>query len=641
MLSNGYNILAEYVVLFFALLTLVLMLYTKPKKTRLFGVCLRGLLLSIMAAVCQMGLFFSGQTPEIYGAGKFGMFFLIFILLYCLIIIYMFTYVYLYATNENRKNLINYYIKVTLVCAVYIAAAFYLLATGKMISQTESGVEFKGFIAFYTIVGIVCNVAIVVVTLVKRKYIPRNVVYYLMIYVPINLVLLVAQLFEEKIVFSSATYVTPFIMFYILFHSMPYKEIGGCQGQESLETRCIDNNRHNKKCTMVLLYFPQLKNLEITIDSEFVNVIADEMCKEFEQLDRKIYNHRISRSTYVICIQRREEQRVKELIRQMEAIVRQHLDRAPFRMYYKMIAFENKKKFEQTRMMNGLFQFLLEKYGNGSDSLCYLATEEDFADFLENYKIEQVLLSIRNQMNLDDEHVLCYAQPIYSVKNNSFCTAESLMRMQIDGKMIFPDRFIPLAEKNNCIHALTCIMINKVCKKVRELKEDYEFDAITINCSASELSDRNFYKAVLQIIQKNKIEPTNIRLELTESMMIDNYEAVMYNMAQLNQAGIKFYLDDFGTGYSNFERIINCPFNTIKFDKSMLYKALDDENMNDLMTYMVGIFKKQGLEMLVEGVEDGVQNQYSIDHGFDYIQGYKYAKPQPIDELVNYFRCKK
>lgn len=640
MLKNGYNLMAEYVVLFFALLTLVLMLYTKPKKTRLFGVCLRGLLLSIAAVVCQMGLFFSGQTQEKYGTGYFGLLCLIFICVYCLIIIYLFTYVYLYATNENRKSLINYYIKVTIVCAVYLVIAFYLLATGKMVSLTESGVEFRWFIVFYTIVGIICNVSILIVSLLKRKYMPRNAFYHLMIYVPINLVLLVAQVFETKIVFSSATYVTPFIMFYILFHSMPYKDIGGCQGQDSLETRCADNNRHKKKSTMVLLYFPQLKNLEITTDSEFVNIIADEMCKEFEQLDRKIYNHRIDRSTYVVCIQGRGEQRVKELMNRMESIVVEHLQNAPFHMYYKMIAFENKENFEQARMVNGLFEFLLEKYGKGSDSLCYMATEQDVADFFENNKIEQVLLSIRNQMDLDDEHVLCYAQPIYSVQNNSFCTAESLMRLQIDGKMIFPDRFIPLAERNNCMHVLTCIMINKVCKKVRELKEDYEFDAITINCSASELSDRNFCKDVLRIIRNNEIVPTKIRLELTESMMIENYEAVMYNMVQLNQSGIEFYLDDFGTGYSNFERIINCPFHTIKFDKTMLYRALDDESMNDLMTYMVRLFKKQGLKMLVEGVEDEVQNKYSIEHGFDYIQGYKYAKPQPMDELVNYFYCK-
>lgn len=429
MLRNGYNLLAEYVVLFFALLTLVLMLYTKPKKTRLFGVCLRGLLLSISAIICQMGLFFGGQYKEMYGTGYFEFLCVIFIMVYCLIIIYLFAYVYLYATNENRKNLTSYYVKVTLVCAGYLAVAFYLLGSGRMVVITESGVVFKWFIVYYTLVGVICNASIVIVSMLNRSFIPRNVLYNIMTYVPINLVLLIAQMFDTKNVFLSATYVTPFIMFYILFHSVPYKKVGGCQGQDSLETRCIDNNRHNRKYTMVLLYFPQLKNLEITEDSEFVNIIADEMCKKFEQLDKKIYNHRIDRSAYVSCIQRSDEQIVKELVAQMEAIVSEYLCRASFHMYYKMVAIESNVKIEQTHMMNELFEFLLEKYGKGTDSVCYMATENDIEDFLENYKIEQMLLSIRNQMNLDDERVVCYAQPIYNVKMGSFRTAESLMRL--------------------------------------------------------------------------------------------------------------------------------------------------------------------------------------------------------------------
>lgn len=637
MLRNDYNLLAEYVVLFFALLTLVLMYHTKPKKTRLYGVCLRGLLLSVFANVCQMAMFFGGQSQKLYGTGFFSIMCALFIVVYCLIIIYLFTYVYLYATNENRKSLTSYYIKVSFVCLTYFVVAFYLLFSGKMITVVENGVEFRWFIVFYTLVGIICNISIIIVTLVQRRTIPRNVFTNIIMYVPVNIILLVAQLVDTKIIFSSATYITPFIMFYVLFHSMPYKEIGGCQGRDSLETRCRDNNRHNRKCTLVLLYFPQMKNLEITSDSEFMNIIADEMCKDFEQLDRKLFNHRIDRSTYVICIEERDDERVRELMHRMEEVLKRYLSKAPFHVYYKMIAIENEKRYQQAKMMDELFAQLLDKYGKGPESLCYVATPEDIAEFLENYRIEQMLLSIRNRIDLNDDRVLCYAQPIYDVRTGSFRTAEALMRLKLDGKIIYPDKFISLAEKNNCIHALTCIMLNKVCEKINELKHEYDFDAVTINCSAAELSDAGFCDEALRIIRKNKVEVSKIRLELTESMMIENYETVMNNMRRLNTSGIRFYLDDFGTGYSNFERIINCPFNTVKFDKSMMYKAIEDESMDDLMTYMVKIFKKQGLEMLVEGVEDQIQNDYCVEMGFDYIQGYKYAKPVPVDELKNYF----
>ena len=214
------------------------------------------------------------------------------------------------------------------------------------------------------------------------------------------------------------------------------------------------------------------------------------------------------------------------------------------------------------------------------------------------------------------------------------------MRLSLDGTVIYPDKFIPLAESNNCIHTLTRIILNKACKIIHEFENDYDFDALTINCSSSELSDRNLFNDLMGIINDNGINPEHIRLELTESAMFDDFETVLYNMEKLNQSGIKFYLDDFGTGYSNIERIIGCPFYTIKFDKSLLYKALNNDGVSDLMSHMISVFKKQGFVLLIEGVEDDTQNSYCIEQGFDYIQGYKYSKPHPIIELKNYFNKK-
>lgn len=129
-----------------------------------------------------------------------------------------------------------------------------------------------------------------------------------------------------------------------------------------------------------------------------------------------------------------------------------------------------------------------------------------------------------------------------------------LCSLSLDGTIIYPDKFIPIAEKNNCIHTLTRIILNKVCKIVAEFEKKYDFDAITINCSSSELSNRNLFDELMAIINSNNIMPEHIRLELTESAMFDDFNMVIHNMEKLNESGIKFYLDDFGTGYSNLER---------------------------------------------------------------------------------------
>ena len=145
---------------------------------------------------------------------------------------------------------------------------------------------------------------------------------------------------------------------------------------------------------------------------------------------------------------------------------------------------------------------------------------------------------------------------------------------------------------------------------------------------------------LMEIIGQYDFDPSNIRLEVTESAMFEDYDIATRNMQELTNQGIQFYLDDFGTGYSSLERVMNCPFKTIKFDKTLLYKALDDDKMDDIVTYMIEVFKKNGFVTLVEGVEDECQNQYSVDHGFEYVQGYHYAKPEPIEEIKKYFTRK-
>ena len=175
---------------------------------------------------------------------------------------------------------------------------------------------------------------------------------------------------------------------------------------------------------------------------------------------------------------------------------------------------------------------------------------------------------------------------------------------------------------------------------MESLEEFYDFDAISINVSSKELSHGNLYQDFLDIIERYDIDVSRIRMEITETAMFENYDMANRNMEILNKEGIQLYLDDFGTGYSSLERVINCPVNTIKFDKTLLYKSLDDNRMDDILSYMIEVLKKNGFVTLIEGVEDEAQSQYSMNRGFDYIQGYHYAKPGPIEELKNFFTRK-
>ena len=118
------------------------------------------------------------------------------------------------------------------------------------------------------------------------------------------------------------------------------------------------------------------------------------------------------------------------------------------------------------------------------------------------------------------------------------------------------------------------------------------------------------------------------------------FENVKNVMTKLNQAGVKFYLDDFGTGYSNFDRIIDLPIDMIKFDRSLTEMSGKDSNSRFMVESFSDIFKNSNYQILFEGVEDSEDEMRCKEMNALYLQGYKYSKPIPIEELRDFLQKK-
>lgn len=232
-----------------------------------------------------------------------------------------------------------------------------------------------------------------------------------------------------------------------------------------------------------------------------------------------------------------------------------------------------------------------------------------------------------------------YCQPILNLEKNAFTTAEVLMRLKLpDIGIVFPDQFIPLAEKKEYIHILSKIILNKACKEMNKLdKNGYYLERISINFSVQELRDRNFSKDIVKIIEANKVEYDRIAIELTESRNEKDFEKMKKVMNELHGLGIKFYLDDFGTGYSNFERIIDLPIDVIKFDRSLTLLAGKNLESRYLVGSFSEIFKKSEYQVLFEGIENAEDERICQEMQAHYLQGYKYSSPIPMERLSEFF----
>lgn len=249
--------------------------------------------------------------------------------------------------------------------------------------------------------------------------------------------------------------------------------------------------------------------------------------------------------------------------------------------------------------------------------------------------------------NIDEiiEHALAnqsfsvYYQPIYSVEEKRFNSAEALLRLKDDTYgFISPDLFIPAAEKSGAIHKIGTFVLEEVCRFIAS--DEYKslnLDYIEINLSVTQCMQSDLAKNVLATLEQYKIRPEQINLEITETAASYSQKTMTENINILTNAGINFSLDDFGTGYSNMRRIASLPLSIVKLDKSFT-KVENNPKLEIVLTNTIRMIKEMNMKIVVEGIEtENLVQQFSA-FKCDYIQGYFFSRPIPRDDFVSFIR---
>lgn len=231
-----------------------------------------------------------------------------------------------------------------------------------------------------------------------------------------------------------------------------------------------------------------------------------------------------------------------------------------------------------------------------------------------------------------------YYQPVYSVKNGLYESAEALVRMfAVDGSMIPPDDFIPKAEKTGQIISVGEIVLDKTCRMISEQNpQQYGIKNIKVNLSAVQCMQSGLAERLLEIIDGHKIPHSMLNFEITESVAVLGNDIFIRNMDYLVKSGIAFSLDDYGTGYSNIAKLITYHFNVVKVDKSIVWLAEKNEAAGISLKYTTGMIRELKMDVLAEGVETRNQAEHLKNIGVDYFQGYLYSKPLPESDFINF-----
>ena len=310
-----------------------------------------------------------------------------------------------------------------------------------------------------------------------------------------------------------------------------------------------------------------------------------------------------------------------------------------FKDYHRLYQYDYKiiigESIDQVSRKNEYASFLRNVQRTMPVNTIHRISPDDIVSFDRSGYILSQLENIHNRHDLDDSRVLVYCQPVYNVRTGCYDTAEALMRLQLEELgLVLPDQFIFLAEDNGYIHTLTEIILHKTCEEIRRLNSDgYEISRISVNVSMLEMKSDRFCEDITNIISDSGISSDKVAIELTESQNESEFDTMKSKIFELKDKGIKFYLDDFGTGYSNMERIIELPFDIIKFDRSLVIASGHSKRSEKIVHNMASLFSDLNYPVLFEGIENETDEALCRGMSASYLQGYKFSRPVPIADL--------
>lgn len=518
-------------------------------------------------------------------------------------------------------DLVNYHNKISNAFIIVLTAVFSILELTSI--KTHVGFYINDAQAYqYGITNIflvwyIIFLSIFTITIISKNRVIINKIYFTVgITFFISILIMFFQYIKNIETFTNFTFLLPIMVIIFIFHSNSYNTNFGALDRTALANSINDLKKKNKSFAFVYIKIPNFN--EIATDNK-----TTQDYKQFTKyMQYRNYLFRYNDDTFVMTFDNDFDYELMEkLFNDLHS---------KYQMSHNVIIILN------NTICNTLVDYIdlcedIEKQANSS---FYILNNDDLINFSKILKIKKELEDIANQKNFNDDRVLVYCQPILDTKLNKFTTAESLMRLKLDGLgIIYPDVFIPLAEKNNNIHILTCIILNKVCKFI---EKNPEITRISVNFSMYEITNPKFYHDIYNIISKYHFDLNKLGFEITETVEAKDFDIINDTLQRFRNLGIKIYLDDFGTGYSNIEHITKIPIDIIKFDRSLVISSGQSEKSKYIVSNMSDIFYNTNYNILYEGIEDNNDEYRCMGMNAEYLQGYKYSKPIPIEELSKF-----
>lgn len=262
--------------------------------------------------------------------------------------------------------------------------------------------------------------------------------------------------------------------------------------------------------------------------------------------------------------------------------------------------------------------------------ICFFDTELYKKEKMENE------MEMRKDQAIQTEEFQLYLQPKVDLSTGRLQSAEALVRWKWSGgKILTPDKFMKLFEKNGFCVQLDIYMLKQVCRLMNSWKEmGIEPIPVSVNLCKRSLYDRGFADTAKSILQEFCILPQMITLEILESMAVDNAEKTNQILCELKDTGFRISMDDFGSGYSSLNVLSKLNIDELKIDQWFLRGMGGNEKEKIVLNMIINLSRQLSISTVVEGVETKEHEEMVKSMGCDYGQGYLYSKPLPAGEFM-------
>lgn len=287
-----------------------------------------------------------------------------------------------------------------------------------------------------------------------------------------------------------------------------------------------------------------------------------------------------------------------------------------------------------------------ESLMNRADNAMYEAKQRGRNNYQFFRREMHALLAERQSLEADlrcalgrNEFVLHY-QPILNLQTGQITGLEALIRwLHPQRGLIYPERFVPVAEECGLILAIGQWVLVEACKQARAwLDAGFGVVRVSVNVSAAEFGAKDFLSGVRAVLIATGVEPQNLGLELTESVLMHDAEAAVVTLVKLKAMGVQVAIDDFGSGYSSFTYLRRFPSAALKLHQSFVQDIMADPRDAAIVRSMINIGTSLNQRIIAEGVETSAQLKFLRRHGCGEGQGYYFSRPVAAERVPNLFK---